>query len=203
MKPVRCHHKLVMYFAANYILAFLTIDRVLALWVPVNYKMYGKSSIAVGTTILVECVSAFVCIPVLTIYDLHEDECSMIGKDILTENQRHAYVIWIVLVGLIGVPFLSILTSNILIVYKLRRMEGKVSRKEREITISLVLVSICFLVMNLGIGSVLITTAGVKIDTYRQYLFNKLLNVFAVSLDSIQVGKRFSEKNTIWKMSAA
>ena len=136
-----------------------------------------------------QCFRVHTCSPVLAIYDIHEDECSMIGDDILTEKQRHAYVTWIVLVGLIGAPFLSILTSNILIVYKLRRMEGKVSRKEREITISLVLVSVCFLVMNLGIGSVLITSAGVKIVTHRQYQFNKLLNVFAVSFDSIQIWK--------------
>ena len=109
----------------------------------------------------------------------------MTGGEILTEEQKELYVSWIIMVGLIGVPFFSILTSNILIVYKLRKMKGTVSRKEREITISLVLVSVCFLVMNLGIGIILITTAGVEIHTYRQYLFNKLLNVSAVSFSGI------------------
>ena len=86
-----------------------------------------------------------------------------------------------VTVGLFGVPFFTILSSNVLITYKLRKMKGSVSKKEREITVSLIVVSVCFLITNFGIGSIVITTGGMPMDTLRQYLFKKFLNVVAVS----------------------
>ena len=121
-------------------------------------------------------------VPVFVFYDLLYPDCFVARKGFFTEKQRDLYAFGTIFVGMIGTPFFSILLSDILIVYKLKTMKGAVRRREREISISLLIATVCFLVLNLGIGSCLITTAIFKTDTYRQPDINELLNVLGVSI---------------------
>ena len=163
-------------------LAFLSLDRVAALWIPIKYKTYGRPNIAVWVTLALQCFGIIMCFPVLTMYEILNDDCFVASSGILTEKQKDIYVFWIIFVGLIGVPFCIISVSDILIIFKLKKLKGAVSRQEKEITVSLVFATICFLVLNLGIGSCLVTTAVFKSDTYRQYHIIGVLNVLAVSI---------------------
>ena len=50
---------LLCSFLANYVLAFSSLDKVAALWVPITYKTYGKPNIAVWTTISLQASVQF------------------------------------------------------------------------------------------------------------------------------------------------
>ena len=49
--------------------------------------------------------------------------CFVASSGIFTEKQEELYAFWITFVGLIGVPLLSILISDSLIVYELKKNE--------------------------------------------------------------------------------
>ena len=151
------------------------------MWFPITYKTYGKPNVPVWSTAIIQFITTVLFVPLFGIYDLLDADCLVANKWFFSETQGDLYAIGTIFVWMMGAPFLSILFSDILIVYKLKTMKGTVRRREREISISLLIATLCFLILNIGVSSCLLTTAIFETDSYRQLVVNEMLNVLGVS----------------------
>ncbi|XP_075262433.1 mesotocin receptor-like isoform X2 [Convolutriloba macropyga] len=134
---------------SNYILIALSFDRVLALWMPVFYYRTVKAHHA-----LITCVSVLVSSLVINSHLFYYFELNPVGvcrfdvsKD-YTDLRTAVYTFTLTLV----VPVVSVVASNVAIVWKLRRNQKESTvakdsnqKKDREITISLIFLSVLFI----------------------------------------------------------
>ena len=60
---------------ANYILLALSVDRVLAVWKPLTYRIKSKPVIAKWATMLIGILMSIICAPTFVAIGLEGDDC--------------------------------------------------------------------------------------------------------------------------------
>ena len=85
---------------------------------------------------------------------------------------------WLALVGL---PFMVIALSNALILIKLNCLGASLNRRDREISISLVLISVSFLILNGAITVTLTEATNMAVHTNEDKATRMMLNMLSVS----------------------
>ena len=161
-------------FLANLVLVALSFDRVLALWTPVFYFQRSKPSHALITTIILQIFSMVCTVPTLTFFKVQYKVCGIFNFDLLSEEMMYIFVD-IQAVGLmLLLPLLCIVTFNAMVVYKVRhRMQSTMSKKDRDITVSLIFVSAAFFVnMTITCVSLLLVFNNRSIDLSTRNLLN-------------------------------
>ena len=88
-----CMIQIKMYaVAGNYVLASLTIDRSVALWLPILYKQKSNPQVAIVVTSSIVATLCILCLPVISIYHIRDNECNIFDTSILSHNQIQTYV---------------------------------------------------------------------------------------------------------------
>ena len=133
--------------SANLILVALSFDRVIALWLPVYYFQNARESIAVITSISIHVVIALLLLPIWSWFEVHDNTCSFVNFDLMNE-QLSLLTSQVYNFGLsVTVPVVCLVTCNTLVIYKLRNRMSVMSQRDREISVSLVLVSTAFTIL--------------------------------------------------------
>ena len=163
------------------------MDRVIAVWKPQFYRQYLKPQVARKITIGVGLLCCFLCAPVYVFAGLVGDECLL-----SSESSSIGWLIplWIAdtykqimtSIFLVMVPFVTLLISNSFIVYKLKTSGGAISKNEREVTVSLVMLCLFYMVMNAATTTLAVVWTHKEIRTERDVTLRTLLRSFCVRL---------------------
>ena len=76
----------------NYVLVSLTIDRSVALWLPILYKQKSNPQVAIVVTSSIVATLCILCLPVISIYHIRDNECNIFDTSILSHNEIQTYV---------------------------------------------------------------------------------------------------------------
>ncbi|XP_063728828.1 C5a anaphylatoxin chemotactic receptor 1-like [Symsagittifera roscoffensis] len=141
--------------SAGYVLLATAVDRMIAICRPIWYKQNSKPIRAVITTILIWILNIVGTIPIFFEYDLEGMYCNYVFMNqwaILREEwQFQVYYEFIFVAGFIT-PGVTVLIVNLVIVYKMRNTHNKLSRREKERTVCLIVLSVSFLFCLGGLG---------------------------------------------------
>ncbi|XP_063728417.1 probable G-protein coupled receptor 21, partial [Symsagittifera roscoffensis] len=141
--------------SAGYVLLASAADRLVAIWKPIYYKQNSKPIRAVITTVAIWFLTVLGTVPIFFEYDLDGTYCNYVFENrwaIFPEQwQFHVYYELIFVGGFIT-PGVVVLAVNMVIVYKMNRTIVKISRREKERTVCLIVLSVSFLVCLVGIG---------------------------------------------------
>ncbi|XP_075256513.1 uncharacterized protein LOC142348928 [Convolutriloba macropyga] len=172
----------------NYVLTMFTLDRLTALWLPVLYREKSKPYIAIILSILAEAFAAAVCWPTLFLFDINGEFCEIFNFDYFSEEQMVLFANLAMFLFMLSIPFATILLSNLLIIYKLRQSKkdsgaasgasSSVAKKEREITMQLLTVSIAFMITNAGVSIAVFATTMMNVDTPEKFAIRDFVNFF-------------------------
>ena len=147
-----CRSRLVnSSISANFTLTTLTVDRLWAVWKPHDYKQKAKSKTAVKISIVLGAFAIVASAPTLIIMRNTNGGC--FGASLAPNNSFLAVFNWylnVVAPVLLGVPFIAIVSLNVMIIYKLKEKKVKMTSCEIEVTVSLVAVSVTFFIFNLA-----------------------------------------------------
>ena len=107
-------------------LTALSVDRVMALWRPIAYKLHSKPRIAAITLITAVTAISIIALPALDICDIKGGECSTNQEtDMLSNHMVIVYLLFIMGLMSLVVPCLTIIVCSCLIIHKVRRVSGK------------------------------------------------------------------------------
>ena len=163
------------------------MDRVIAVWKPQFYREKLKPQVARKVAIGVAVLFCFICAPVYFFSGLVGDDC-FVGSEAATVGWLlppwiiDTYKQIVTSILLVVVPFVMLLISNSFIVYKLKMSGGAISKNEREVTVSLMMLCLFYLVMNAATTISGIVSTTKEIRTERDITLRKLLLVFCVRL---------------------
>ena len=166
----------------------LSVDRWVAITWPIFYKTNTSPKISIYAGVLTFLAMFLLNVPFLFLYDVTgELGCNQRKSKYLVSAEAEQLVLLMFLVLWFAVPFFSILVCNIYIGYKLKRgISSSVSRREKEITNSLVLMSLTFFVMRLTEYIIGITAGFVSLSDVRseQLMFQQVVALISVSVFS-------------------
>ncbi|XP_075241795.1 uncharacterized protein LOC142336768 isoform X3 [Convolutriloba macropyga] len=162
---------------ANFMLVALSMDRVLAVWAPIAYFQRAKRSYALAVALSIPTFAFVISAPTAVIVDIKDDYCIARGYE--------AYIGLLTLVVMLLLPTVTVMVTTLAIVCKIRSVansmvttnsnkdeknakednaglpakqaEKELQRKkrERDMTLSLLFLSVGFLI-NMGMASVLV-----------------------------------------------
>ena len=161
------------------------MDRVIAVWKPQFYREKLKPQVARKVAIGVAVLFGFICAPVYFFSGLVGDDC-FVGSEAATIGWLlppwiiDTYKRIVTSKVLVVVPFVTLLISNSFIVYKLKLSGGAIGKNEREVTVSLMMLCLFYLVMNAATTTSTIIWTTKEIRTERDITLRKLLLVFCV-----------------------
>ncbi|XP_063718150.1 somatostatin receptor type 1-like [Symsagittifera roscoffensis] len=140
--------------AAGYVLLAAAFDRLIAIWKPIWYKQKSKPKRAIIASLAIWIVLGLSMLPIFFEYGLDENYCNFDDTNpwhFLHDWTFSVYYEFIFIGGYI-LPGLSMVFVNALIIYKLRHKSTSVSRKDREMTLCLIIVCVSFLICLSGLG---------------------------------------------------
>ena len=129
-------------------------DRLIAIWKPIWYKQKSKPKRAIIASLAIWIVLGLSMLPIFFEYGLDENYCNFDDTNpwhFLHDWTFSVYYEFIFIGGYI-LPGLSMVFVNALIIYKLRHKSTSVSRKDREMTLCLIIVCVSFLICLSGLG---------------------------------------------------
>ena len=143
--------RLVCGYYANWLVIVFTIFRVIAVYFPHKANVYctrKRAFIAVGVTLVVSSI-----VNVDSILHVQYSQSNN-GKKCLTDKYYKVYTQWVMLVIMSIIPFVVLVTGNVLIIYKIvtysikrKQMSNDVkSNDSQSMTAMLVSISVLFLV---------------------------------------------------------
>ncbi len=165
----------------------LSCDRVLALWTPIAYREHSSAKIAIVATLLVHLLVAFMCFPTVILFEVEDEVCGIFNLDFLGEKWTLWYINITVFGFLFGLAFVAMFISNCLVVYKLRNRMSTLSRNDRDVSVSLIVVSAAFFVNNFATAVGVIWTNAIDVQTPRDKAMKDVLDI-------AKVGNNLSEK---------
>ena len=83
-------------------------------------------------------------------------------------------------VGLVAIPFVTISALNSFIVYKLKKSGGTIAKNERDVTVSLMIVCLCYLTMNAATTASTLAASQNEVRSERDVILRGLLLSLAV-----------------------
>ncbi|XP_075249466.1 somatostatin receptor type 2-like [Convolutriloba macropyga] len=175
---------------SNFCLAGLSFDRLLAVWVPVKYYQKSKPKYALGACIAVVVATCIFCIPMIFRFGLSPPRglCDFDSSTLLAE----IYVQSNILGFMFLIPIALVGGSSVAIVFKLKQTSKTSAaaantssrKKEREITLSLVLLA-AFFTVNMLLGSIsLILTTGRYVTDFSTEFLLKISKELPVALNN-------------------
>ena len=126
----------------------------IAIWKPIWYKQNSKPIRASITSLALWLVVGLSMLPNFFEYDLIGTYCNFVDTNpwaLLHGWQFDVYYEFIFIGGFI-LPGILMVIVNFLIIYKLKKSSASVSRKDREVTICLIVVCVSFLLCLSGLG---------------------------------------------------
>ena len=147
----------------------------MALWMPIYYFQKINGSTAVITSIVIQVVVSLLLLPIWSWFQIQDNLCTLANFDLLNE-QLSSVLLPVYIFGLsMALPVVCLFTCNALVIYKLRNKMSVMSERDREISVSLVLVSAAFAV-NMGIAftSVHFQYNSTAVSASTKYLFGEI-----------------------------
>ncbi|XP_075246195.1 type-1 angiotensin II receptor-like isoform X2 [Convolutriloba macropyga] len=140
--------------AAGFVLLATAFDRMIAISKPIWYQQNSTPHRAKITSISIWAVVGLSMLPNFFEYDLNGSYCNFVYDNSLgiLNNLQFAIYYEVIFYGGFILPPVAMVFINIVIVYQLKRKSETVSRRDREVTISLVVVSLCFCLCLGGLG---------------------------------------------------
>ena len=148
-------------------------------------------------TLAIGVIFFLLCSPILLFTGLVKDDCFLgsHGTSLIPPLVIEMYSRIMLLLILVIVPFMSIAFLNCLIVYKLKQSKLTISKNEKEVTVSLIMVSLFYLCMNTLTTIGILTSSTGTFETQREILKRKIIILFAVSLNFICLSTGFHLSN--------
>ncbi len=168
-------------YAANYTVFLLSFDRVFALWTPIAYRQHSNAKVAIVATVVVHILVGVLCFPTAILFEVDGDACGIYNLDFLGEKWTLWYVNITVFGFLFGLAFVSMFISNCLVIYKLRNRMSSLSSNDRDVSISLIVVSAAFFVNNFATAVGVIWTNAIDPQTPGDKSLRDLLDIAKVS----------------------
>ena len=156
-----------------------------AVWKPHVYKQKFKPAVAKWTSFLILGFSIILCSPTVLTIGLNGEDC-LPGKhatDLLPPEFIDWYNRAVSVVINVAIPFIGHVVFDSLIVYKLKRAGAStsLSRKEKDVTVSLLLVCVFYLVTTSVIAVNMAKYSTMEVSTLRDTMLRRVLILGAVS----------------------
>ncbi|XP_075248274.1 uncharacterized protein LOC142341239 [Convolutriloba macropyga] len=130
----------------SYILTATAFDKIFALFKPVWYKQNSTPRVANTISTLIWIIIAILTFPIFLEYDLQDSYCNFLTNPWSLFSEYMGFLtVYLFLTGVL-MPISAAGIANLVIIVKLRQKTLSVSRSDREVTVSLLVVSISFFI---------------------------------------------------------
>ena len=159
-----------------------SLDKTAALFKPLWYRKSSTTNRAQLITFFIWVACTFWTFPLFFENAIKEEVCNFNSTDssLFTQSQLRLYLLSLFAIGVFG-SSVVVVAANISLVLKLRQKSSTLSRRDREVTLSLIVVSVSFFLCQMSMG---VITGFETVRAANDSKMASLLNAIKVSSTS-------------------